>query len=191
MQAPLNRHLAPGQTQGGFTLIEALVALLVVAIGMLGMAKLQAYSIANTAQSGKRGVVAMQADSLAAILQGSRALIIGGGGPTWPVVISAGSVKPNGGSALSSNGCTSGSSCTTANLLTADLVDWAGVMYALVPSATTTLTCTPSTGATPTHCTIEVSWLENQAGNGSIANGNANGNNVQVAPAPYFQYVEP
>ena len=46
---------------GGFTLIEVLVAVVVIAIGLLGIAKMQALAYASTSTASLRSLVALQA----------------------------------------------------------------------------------------------------------------------------------
>src|ERR1700675_2427505 len=57
----------------GFTLIEVLVALIITAIGLLGIAKIQALVYANTSSASARGLVAIQAAGLAAAMHANRA----------------------------------------------------------------------------------------------------------------------
>ncbi len=56
----------------GFSLIEVLVALLVISIGLLGIAKMQALALANTNGGRLRALAAIEAASLAASMQAER-----------------------------------------------------------------------------------------------------------------------
>src|SRR6266446_2556532 len=56
----------------GFSLIEVLVTLVVVAIGLLGLAKMQAAAISNTQVSRVRSLIALQTESLASAMHGNR-----------------------------------------------------------------------------------------------------------------------
>jgi type IV pilus assembly protein PilV len=58
---------------GGFTLVEVMVALVVIAIGMLGIAKMQALTLSNTGASRMRSLAAIEAASLAAAMHANRA----------------------------------------------------------------------------------------------------------------------
>ncbi len=51
----------------GFSLIEVMVALIIIAVGMLGIAKMQALALSNTESSGVRSLVAIEAASLAGL----------------------------------------------------------------------------------------------------------------------------
>ena len=200
MLVPAAYRTRPQRRQSGFTLIEALVALLVVAIGLLGMAKLQAYALANTTVSAQRSLVAMQADSLAAIVQGNRAVFNSNGVP--PTIYfadgSASDAKADGsgGSLITGTNTTKciSAACTGAatDILNADLQDWAQTLKNLVPTASGTLTCTSTSSAggssAPTNCLISISWVENNPGNGAIANAvNSSGTATQT----YTQVLEP
>jgi type IV pilus assembly protein PilV len=56
----------------GFSLVEVLVALLVISIGLLGIAKMQALALANTNGGRLRALAAIEAASLAASIQAER-----------------------------------------------------------------------------------------------------------------------
>src|SRR5882762_10823187 len=57
----------------GFGLIEVLIAVLVVAIGLLGFAKMQALAVGSTRSSGTRAIVALQTSALAAAMRANEA----------------------------------------------------------------------------------------------------------------------
>jgi type IV pilus assembly protein PilV len=56
----------------GFTLIEVMVALFVTAVGLLGIAKIQALAYASTGSASIRSVVALEAAGLAASMHANR-----------------------------------------------------------------------------------------------------------------------
>ncbi len=58
--------------QSGFSLIEVMVALIIIAVGMLGIAKMQALALSTTQSSGTRSLVAIEAASLAASMHANR-----------------------------------------------------------------------------------------------------------------------
>src|ERR1700678_1427642 len=57
---------------GGFTLLEVMVAVVVTAIGLLGIAKIQALAYASTTTASVRSLVALQASGLAASMHADR-----------------------------------------------------------------------------------------------------------------------
>lgn len=54
--------------QQGFSLVEALVALLIIAVGLLGIAGMQALSLSSTSNSRVRALAAMEASNMAAYM---------------------------------------------------------------------------------------------------------------------------
>ena len=62
----------------GFSLIEVMVALIIIAVGMLGIAKMQALALSTTESSGTRSLVAIEAASLAASMHADRDYWVGG-----------------------------------------------------------------------------------------------------------------
>src|SRR5580700_12341596 len=61
----------------GFSLIEVMVALIIIAVGMLGIAKMQALALSTTESSGVRSLVAIEAASLAASMHANRDYWVG------------------------------------------------------------------------------------------------------------------
>jgi type IV pilus assembly protein PilV len=57
---------------GGFSLVEVMVALIVMSIGLLGIAKMQAAALSNTAIARTRSLAAIEAASLAASMHANR-----------------------------------------------------------------------------------------------------------------------
>src|ERR1700722_10857163 len=56
----------------GFSLIEVMVAVVIICIGLLGIAKLQAMSLSNSTMSRQRAIAAIQAASLASSMHANR-----------------------------------------------------------------------------------------------------------------------
>ena len=56
----------------GFTLVEVLVALIIIGVGMLGIAKIQALAYASTGTAALRALAALEASSLAASMRANR-----------------------------------------------------------------------------------------------------------------------
>jgi type IV pilus assembly protein PilV len=65
-------HLSMKSRARGFSLIEVLVALLVVSIGLLGIAKMQALALSNTNGGRLRALAAIEAQSLKATMEAER-----------------------------------------------------------------------------------------------------------------------
>jgi len=56
----------------GFSLIEVLVALVIIGVGMLGIAKIQALAYSSTATASLRSLAAIEASSLAAAMRANQ-----------------------------------------------------------------------------------------------------------------------
>jgi type IV pilus assembly protein PilV len=192
---------APGGA-GGFSLIEVLVALVITAIGLLGIAKLQALAYANTGSASTRSLVAIQAAGLASAMHANRAYWSLGSAPspftiTGTVISDAtlagaatGPADCNLGGALA----TAGTGCTPANLAAFDLHTWANAMSGpggLLPNSNTitTITCPP--GSIPVNCIIAITWNEKTISlNAQSAAGTTTGATGTFVPT-YTLYVEP
>jgi type IV pilus assembly protein PilV len=165
----------------GFSLVEVLVALIIIAVGLLGIAKMQALLLADTGVSRLRTLVALEASSLAAsmhanadywavaptTLPGNLTVTIDPSAAT--TVTSAG--DNNLASAISAalgnpNLCELGSGsvpCTAADMAGYQLVQWEQAMANVLNTATTDIVCAPvNNGITEIAvCTITISWTEN------------------------------
>ena len=146
---------------GGFTLIEILVTVAVVAIGLLGLAKMQAAAVSETQTARTRSLIAMQAESLASAMRANRALWADATAATKPgfSMDSAGAVTYVGGTtATKAGGCTAAASlCTPGQLAHEDILLWTNAFKAQFPGSTASLTCA---GTGPVSCDLSLSWTE-------------------------------
>jgi type IV pilus assembly protein PilV len=121
--------------QAGVSLIEVLIAVLVLAIGLLGIAGLQTAALTNNLTSYQYSQAAILAQSMAERMRGNRQAVLGNSYSLTP-----------GATAAASQNCTSGS-CTPAQQALWD----AAVFYAQVTGATVanvpTLTSQNTSGA--------------------------------------------
>jgi type IV pilus assembly protein PilV len=161
----------------GFSLVEVMVALIVISVGLLGIAKLEALMLSSTGTSRLRSLVALQAASLAASMHADRDYW-DGSSSYWnpagnPLALtgtqSAGTTTWSGnpsGLATSANspptcqesspGSSSPPTCTSAQDMAAfDLNQWAGTttsgtttgLASVLKNSTTTLGCSQNTAA--------------------------------------------
>jgi type IV pilus assembly protein PilV len=112
------------QTQRGFSLIEILVALFVLAIGLLGMAGLQATAQRVTADSGNLGRATRAAHDMADRIR----LEIDASLVETFVTASASNQ-----SSYDSASCYSTSGCTGSTRVTADVAEWQRLLAAQLP----------------------------------------------------------
>ena len=175
-------------TARGFSLVEVMVALLVISVGLLGIAKMQALALSSTGTARTRSLAALEAAGLAATMHANRLYWAGLGIPN-PITVTGSTVAPLAGNA---GDCTQGvgalAPCTPAELAAADLQEWANSINGVLPQATTTIVCTVPV-ATPT-CQITIAWTENAvAANKQEAAQAATPAAFQISN--YVLYVEP
>src|ERR1700733_6763597 len=77
----------------GFNLIEAMVAVVIISVGLLGIAKMQALAMASTGSAKMRSLAALEAASLAATLRADRQYWSGLTVATTTVAFQDGTVK--------------------------------------------------------------------------------------------------
>jgi type IV pilus assembly protein PilV len=196
----------------GFTLVEVMVALIIISVGMLGIAKMQGLALSSTNASRSRALASIQASSLASAMQANRAYWSASGSlpGTITVATSAGTatlastsatmqtaITAASGTVCGSMGmnlscyCTTGNSapCSAAiNVAAADLYDWSQTLAGFLPNATATVAC--NNADLPVDCTIQISWNENTVAltTQQAANSVASGSTV---PVSYSLYVVP
>ncbi len=148
---------------GGFSLIEVMVAVVVICVGLLGIAKMESLAMSSTNMARMRSLAALEAASLAAVMHANRSFWAGANGnPPPPAVISY--TPANGiqgiGSYPAGNTC---NQCTPTEIAEYDFGNWinnlAVAPTGVLPGASATVTCN---GATPpVNCTITITWSEN------------------------------
>jgi type IV pilus assembly protein PilV len=163
--------------EGGFTLVELLITMLIVTIGLLGLAKLQATAVSNTSVARTRALMTYQAESLAGMIRANPGFWVTSG-PTanypWFKVDAAGAMTNFGMTAVTTCLNPSGSAtCTPQNLAYDDMMQattgW-GAQYALAfPGARASIICVPvgggTCGANPTSphgYDITLTWDQKQ-----------------------------
>lgn len=172
-------HLRTCGRQRGVTLVEVLISLVVVAIGLLGIAKMQALAIASTRVSSMRSLIAIEISSMASAMHANRVYwaAVGAAGGTFQVALTSGA---NGGAITSATdqaltGAPTNCQAVSANCVGApmalyDLMQWGAALYYVMPTSSASVTC--SAGTNPV-CTISVSWTETYVNlNSSVQNAN-------------------
>jgi len=158
--------------QDGFTMVELLVTILIVTVGILGLAKMQATAVSNTAVSRTRALMTYQAESLAGMIRSNRKFwVTSGTTAVYPkfALNTSGVVTDTTGMLSTAPTCTGvGITCTPAQLAYDDVVRvWVPQFVAAFPNASATITCVPATGstcgaspATPHSYDIALSWTQ-------------------------------
>ena len=161
----------------GFSLVEVMIAMIIICVGMLGIAKLEAVVLSSTGSSRLRALVALQAESLADAMHADRDFWDGTSGD-WTSTVAVAITVTNGTAALSATNsahlgsalsspptCTT--ACTPANLAGYDLTQWAsgssniGGLAQLLKNSTSSISCLAATVTNPASCTVTINWNEN------------------------------
>jgi len=192
----------------GFSLVEVLVALIIIAVGLLGLAKLQAVVYASTGNASQKSLAAIEAASLSAAMRANRnywsalpaALTVTMASVALP---SPATVTATGDSVLSTALTTTAPAtattqpsyclfgqpnapCTAPSTLAAyDLNVWANALEVLLPGASASVACSALTATVPVTCTIQVNWVEHTV----AANTQSQG--LTLAAPTYTLYVVP
>lgn len=134
----LSRRCGPGaRPAGGFTLVEALVALVVLSIGLLGIAALYVETLRASRTSLYRTEAVTLATDLADRMRANR-------NPANAYDCGDPCLAANGGNAIA----------------VADLTDWLALIGAQLPGGSGSVTYTAAGAATPGAYVIEVEWTE-------------------------------
>ena len=125
--------------QSGFSLVETLVALFVLAIGILGLSALHATSMRGGSSSHHRSQAVLIAYDLMDRLRSNRAVALTG---SYNLVLAAAPPAGDG----------------NPPLVDGDLAEWFGTHIALLPAGDAGINCT-NTGI----CTVTVQWDDSRA----------------------------
>jgi type IV pilus assembly protein PilV len=153
----------------GFTIIEVAIAMLVLSVGLLGVAGLQATGMRSTYQSHQRSMAMAQARDLADRM---RANLAGMRAAEYVKTIPAAPPSPD---------CeSSGNACNAAQLAKSDLYNWDSMNGQLLPSGQGSVTCTDIDPGTPgvlesgTACLVTLRWDgDRTAATGTGCNGSS------------------
>lgn len=179
-------------SERGFSLVEVMVALIVIAVGLLGIGKMQALAIASTSSARMRSLAAIEAASMAAAMHADRDYWDATPPLTTTVTGTAVTSSTAGFPAANAN-CLDGSTgatlpCTTTELASYDLEQWALALNQLLPSAKVTISCPNATP--PLTCTIQISWSENAVAINTTEAADVS-TSEQFDTPTYTLYVEP
>lgn len=134
----------------GFTLIEVLIAMLVLAVGLLGLAGLQATSLKNNQSAYNRSQATQLAYDLADRMRANVA-----GKTTYTT-----------GTATATAACLTTAGCTKEAMAENDLKEWNDAITATLPSGAGTITVTAGI------YTITINWDDNRDGSVNTSDPN-------------------
>jgi type IV pilus assembly protein PilV len=178
----------------GFSLLEVLVALLVLSVGLLGIAKMEALALATTATSSRRSIAALEASSLAATMHLNRGFW-GSAASGLQITISGTTITNLPGGTVVDCDFGAAAPCTDVGLAAYDLNQWATALSNVLPNDQATVQCNAST---PLECEIQIQWSEQavamysaQAQSASSTTSQNNGTTAAIENPTYTLYVQP
>lgn len=183
-----------GARARGFSLVEVLIALIVLSVGLLGIAKMEALALSSTAVSSRRALAAIEAASLADAMHVNRGYWASSAAS---VDITATGTTMTNPPASPIPTCTYGAAapCTPAGLAAYDLQQWVNALNPLLPNYQATIQCNNST---PIECSIQLQWSEQavgmnngQAQSSSSPTSETAGTAAAIQNPTYTLYVEP
>jgi len=181
----------------GFSLVEIMVAVVVICVGLLGIAKMQALAVSSTTIARQRSLAAFQAASLASAMNSNRTYwASAAAAAASPITITSATATITPAAVVAgatTTICIGGNSAVPAcpgiagaqTLAGFDLMRWSATVAAMLPNAVTTINCPGA--IQPPSCIIQMTWTE-QAG---MLNNAQQINAGQFETPTYTLYVEP
>lgn len=164
----------------GFTLIEVLVAMAVIAVGLLGIAAMETTSLGATTGAGNESTVAVMTQSLADAMSANTGYWKAGVFPASPFTVSGSTISDSTLNGVSQD-CSS-ADCTPLQLAGYDLRQWGTDLQGRIPGAAGTIACQLGVSGSPNLCTITVDWTAKAA---AAANDGTKKNAATVTPMSY------
>jgi type IV pilus assembly protein PilV len=146
-------------TVGGFTLVEVLVALLVLSIGLLGLATLQIFSLSLNNESYVRTQSTVLAYDIIDKMRSNSVGVSAGNYDVGDASVAASKVSSYGSCKTSGCKCSGTSSCDAGNLALYDVGSWYQKLDETLPGASSnraTIVRDTSTNVV----TITINWVE-------------------------------
>jgi type IV pilus assembly protein PilV len=151
----------------GFSLVEVMVALVVVSIGLLGLAKMESVALSSTSVAGSRALAAIQAASMASAMHANPSYWGAGVAPASTTIYydTSNNLQISDTATLavvktSPTGCLAAgtSACSVSQMAAYDVQQWAFALKQVLPAPFATIAC--FTGGFPVTCTVTVQWAE-------------------------------
>jgi type IV pilus assembly protein PilV len=177
-------------SQSGFTLLEVMVALVVLSVGLLGVVKLESVAYSSTNVASKRSLAALEAASLAAAMHVNRGYWNSPDVSGASISVANGIASVTASAPLLAAGIAAAPDCTSivlpcvpANMAAYDVAQWATALQTVLlnQNALATISCGT---ANPVSCMINIQWNENTVATNTQET-------VALAGPSYTLYVEP
>jgi type IV pilus assembly protein PilV len=126
MKSNLQRRSGPAGSQGGFSMIEVLVSLLLIAVAMLGQAGMQANALKFSKGASFRMQAVLLANEVGERMESNKAGAIAG---NYVIATASGTPTAAGTDCLTA-------ACSATDLTTFDLAQWTTRVAATLPSGT-------------------------------------------------------
>lgn len=171
----------PPRKESGFSLLEALIAFVIIMIGLLGVAGLQALGVRSSAQAHLRTLASLDAHSLAASMRANRDYWASLLPPSTitiqaPTSGTAATIAP----AIATANCKS-VTCTSEQMAGYSLERWGSQLAAMQHGATAKITRIANSGTSASAYTVRVVWAEQRMqGHGVKAPSSATHHTVVV-----------
>ncbi len=181
------------KTQRGFSMLEVLISILVIMIGILGIAGMQMLAVNNSENARYEGQAAILASALASRMQANPGYWAQPSTPTASISVSGTNITVV--PAYAST-CT-GVPCSPVQMAYYDLQNFGAAMAGVanadgatyngtaLPSGSGTISCSLATVSAPAICTITLSWLEK---NTALSNDAGSAGQMQNATAQAHTY---
>jgi type IV pilus assembly protein PilV len=183
--------------QRGFSLLEVMVALVVLSVGLLGVVKLETVAYSSTNTASKRSLAALAASSFAASMRVNRGYWNGTDPPGATIAIIGATVAVTAGAPLlgplvgAPQDCTLTSTtlpCQPVVMAAYDLQKWAAALNLLLPNVRAAVDCGVQT---PVSCTINILWSENVVNINTEQSATTASATTPIDYPSYTLFVEP
>lgn len=148
------------RTNAGFTLIEALIALLIIMIGLLGVAGMQALAVRNSAQAHIRTLAGLDVHSLAAVMRANRVYWTDPGAAATVAIANSGGTTSITPSSLSGSTNCSVATCTPLQSAGYAVNQWAQLLKQLPADSNASITRIATAGTSASAYAVKLNWSE-------------------------------
>ena len=150
------------KTQTGFTLLEVLIAMLLLAIGLLGLAALQTTNIRNNLAAYNHGQATQLLYDMSDRMRANTTQ------HPWDAtnitVVSLYNIANSNNHGTYTTACTTATGCTRAQLAVNDLIEWDNTIAATLPMGRGSITPSSNPVTDSTIFTLTITWDDDRSG---------------------------